>query len=295
LTSLKQVDAAALPAPPRSGLLTPFVRRLLAHNSFVIGATLVLIVLLTALFADLLAPYDPLKTNFRARMLAPSAEHWFGTDSYGRDVLSRVLHGGRVSLLIGLMVVCITGLFGTLIGAVAGYFRGLDNPIMRLLDAVMAFPAILLAIAVSATLGASITNVVIALSLATTPHTARIVRASVLVVREMEFVEAARALGASHLRILLQHVLLNSLAPLIVRLTYVFAIAILSEAVLSYIGVGPPPPTPTFGNIIATGRDFMAPAPWIMIFPGLAILVSVLGLNLLGDGLRDVLDPRIRI
>jgi peptide/nickel transport system permease protein len=295
LSSVEPIQDSRAASPAPSGLLSPFLRRLLSHNSFVIGAALVALVALTAIFADILAPYDPVRTSFRARMQPPSAEHWFGTDSYGRDILSRVIHGGRVSLLIGLMVVICTGLAGTLIGAVAGYFRRLDNIIMRFLDALMAFPAILLAIAVSATLGASITNVVIALSIASTPHTARIVRASVLVVREMEFVEAARALGASDLRILLQHVLLNSLAPLIVRLTYVFAVSILSEAVLSYIGVGPPPPTPTFGSIIAVGRDYMATAPWIMIFPGVAILISVLGLNLLGDGLRDVLDPRVRV
>jgi len=148
---------------------------------------------------------------------------------------------------------------------------------------------------VSATLGASIANVVIALSIATTPHTARIVRASVLVVREMQYVEAARALGASDLRILVRHVLANSLAPLIVRLTFVFATAILAEAVLSYLGVGPPPPAPSFGNIIANGRDFMVEAPWVTIFPGIAIVACVLGLNLLGDGLRDALDPRIKV
>jgi peptide/nickel transport system permease protein len=163
------------------------------------------------------------------------------------------------------------------------------------MDALMAFPAILLAIVISAILGASIVNVVIALALATSPHTSRIVRASVLVVREMEYVEAGRALGASDFRLLFGHVLINALAPLIVRLTYVFAIAILAEAVLSYIGVGPPPPTPTFGNIIASERDFLETAPWVMIFPGLAIVISVLGLNLLGDGLRDVLDPRMKV
>ena len=157
---------------------------------------------------------------------------------------------------------------GTLIGATAGFFRPLDNPIMRLMDALMAFPAILLAIAVAAVLGASVTNVIIALSIATTPHTARIVRASVLVVREQEFVEAARALGATELRVLFRHVLPNALGPLIVRLTYVFATAILAEAALSFIGVGPPPPAPSFGSIIAQGRDFIAEAPWITIFPG---------------------------
>jgi peptide/nickel transport system permease protein len=166
---------------------------------------------------------------------------------------------------------------------------------MRVMDAIMAFPAILLAMAIAAVMGASVTNVVIALSIATTPHTARIVRASVLVVREMEYVEAARALGASELRVLFRHVLVNVTGPLIVRLTYVFAIAILAEAALSYIGVGPPPPASSFGNIIANGRDFMIAAPWITIFPGIAIIAVVLGLNLLGDGLRDVLDPRTRI
>jgi peptide/nickel transport system permease protein len=271
------------------------MRRLLQNRSFVIGGVLVLFVALIALFAPLLAPYDPMRSNFRTRLAPPSAEHWFGTDHFGRDLLSRVIYGGRVSLVIGFFVVIVTGIAGTAIGAVAGYFRRLDNPIMRLMDALMAFPAILLAIVISAILGASIVNVVIALALATGPHTARIVRASVLVVREMEYVEAGRALGASDLRLLFGHVLINALAPLIVRLTYVFAIAILAEAVLSYIGVGPPPPTPTFGNIIASERDFLETAPWVMIFPGLAIVISVLGLNLLGDGLRDVLDPRMKV
>jgi peptide/nickel transport system permease protein len=276
-------------------LTAPVLRRLVHNRSFAIGASLVLFVALIAIFANVLAPYDPLRSNFRARFVAPNVEHWFGTDHFGRDLLSRVMYGGRVSLTIGFFVVVATGLAGTTIGAIAGFFRRLDNPLMRLMDALMAFPAILLAIVISAVLGASIANVVIALSIATSPHTARIVRGSVLVVREMDYVEAARALGASDLRLLFGHVLINSLAPLIVRLTYVFAIAILAEAVLSYIGVGPPPPTPTFGNIIAGERDFMETAPWAMIFPGLAIVVSVLGLNLLGDGLRDVLDPRMKL
>jgi peptide/nickel transport system permease protein len=276
-------------------LAGPFLHRLLRNRSFVIGAVLVLFVALVAIFAPVLAPYDPMRSNFRVRLAPPSIAHWFGTDHFGRDLLSRVMYGGRASLEIGISVVIATGIVGTTIGAIAGYFRRLDNLLMRLMDALMAFPAILLAIVISAVLGASIANVVIALGIATAPHTARIVRASVLVVREMEYVEAARALGASDLRLLFGHVLINALAPLIVRLTYVFAIAILAEAVLSYIGVGPPPPTPTFGNIIASERDFMETAPWAVIFPGLAIVISVLGLNLLGDGLRDVLDPRMKL
>ncbi len=269
--------------------------RLLRHRSFMIGATIMAVIAIIAIGADWLAPFDPLRSNFRLRLHAPDALNWFGTDHFGRDILSRIMFGARTSLAIGAMVVVATGFFGALIGAAAGYFPRLDQPLMRVMDAMMAFPSIVLAMVVSAILGASVTNVVIALSIATTPHTARIVRASVLVGRELDYVEAARALGASDLRILFRHVLINSLGPLIVRLTYVFAIAILSEAALSFVGAGPLPPTPTFGSIIAQGRDFMREAAWITIFPGLAIMFCVLGLNLLGDGLRDVLDPRMKV
>ena len=275
------------------GARASFVRRLFANRSFTIGLALVGLIALMALLADVIAPFDPLKGSFRERMVAPSFVHWMGTDHFGRDILSRVLHGARISLQIGLMVAIVTGVAGVVIGATAGYFRRSDGLIMRLMDAFMAFPSIILAIAISAVMGASVFNVIIALSIAATPHTARIVRASVMVVREMEYVEAARALGAGHARILVRHVLANALAPLVVRMTYVFAVAILNEAVLSFIGVGPPPPAPTFGAIIANGRDFIVAAPWITVAPGLAIVLSVLGLNLLGDGLRDVLDPRM--
>ncbi len=285
------LDPSATDLPPLERGAT--LRRYLANRSFVIGGTLFLLIVLVALLADLLAPFDPLKNNFRYRLGAPNATHWFGTDNFGRDVLSRVLHGSRVSLVIGLLVVTLTGVFGTLIGAVSGYVRSLDNVIMRVMDGFMAFPPILLAIAIGAVLGPSLLNAVIALTVAYTPRTARIVRASVLVVREAEYVEAARALGAGHLRILFRHILANSLAPLLVQLTFIFALSILAEAVLSFIGVGPPPPTPTFGNIIADGRNYIAEAPWITIWPGLAIMLTVLGLNLLGDGLRDLLDPRL--
>jgi peptide/nickel transport system permease protein len=236
-----------------------------------------------------------MRNNFRYRLGAPNEIHWIGTDRAGRDVLSRIIHGSRVSLRIGLMVVIVTGVMGALLGGLAGYFRRLDAPIMRTMDAMMAFPGILLAIAIAAVLGPSEFNAVIALSVTYTPRTARVVRAAVLVVREMPYIESARAIGEGHARILLMHVLPNSLTPLVVQLTYVFAIAILAEAVLSFIGVGPPPPLPTFGNIIADGRDFVQEAPWVSLFPGLAIAVSVLGLNLIGDGLRDALDPRMKV
>lgn len=283
-------DALDVPPPDRGETL----RRFLSNRSFVIGAVLFFTVVVIALLAGFIAPFDPLKNNFRYRLGAPNATHWLGTDNFGRDILSRVLHGSRVSLLIGLLVVVFTGFFGTLIGAISGYVRRLDNAIMRVMDGFMAFPPILLAIAIGAVLGPSLLNAVIALTVAYTPRTARIVRASVLVVRESEYVEAARALGAGHARILFRHILANSLAPLLVQLTFIFALAILAEAVLSFIGVGPPPPTPTFGNIIADGRNYIAEAPWISIWPGIAIMMTVLGLNLMGDGLRDVLDPRLR-
>ncbi|MFM8990495.1 MAG: ABC transporter permease [Alphaproteobacteria bacterium] len=282
-------EAPAIAAP------TPLWRRLLNHRSFMVGATLFGAIVLMALLADLVAPHDPLRNNFRYRLGAPNDVHWLGTDRAGRDVLSRIVHGSQVSLRIGLMVVLITGLCGAVIGGLAGYFRHLDNVVMRVMDAMMAFPGILLAIAIAAVLGPSEFNAVLALAITYTPRTARVARAAVLVVREMPYVEAARAVGAGHARILLTHVLPNGLTPLIVQLSYIFAIAILAEAVLSFIGVGPPPPLPTFGNIIADGRDFVQEAPWICLYPGLAIAVTVLGLNLIGDGLRDALDPRMKV
>jgi peptide/nickel transport system permease protein len=289
-------DAAAAPAlaHPRSPAYE-LVRRLFGHRLFATGFALFAFAFGMALLADLIAPHLPNQNNFRYRLGAPNAVHWFGTDNFGRDVLSRVIHGSRVSLRIGCMVVIATALFGTLIGALSGYFRSLDNPVMRVMDGFMAFPAILLAIALAAALGPSEFNAVLALTIAYTPRTARIVRASVLVVRELEYVQAARAAGAGHMRILARHILANSMAPLIVQLTYVFALAVLAEAVLSFIGVGPRPPTPTWGNIIADGRNYIPEAPWISLLPGFAISVTVLGLNLLGDGLRDVLDPRMRV
>jgi peptide/nickel transport system permease protein len=206
-----------------------------------------------------------------------------------------VIKGAQLSLAIGFGVVLLNAAFGTMLGALAGYFRALDNLLMRIMDAFMAFPVILLAIGITAALGPGSINAVIALAAVYTPRTARIVRASVLVVREQAYVEAARAMGASHARILLRHVLPNCTAPLIVQLTFIFAYSVLSEAVLSFLGLGAEPPTPTWGNIIAEGRLYIREAPWITLVPGLALAMTVLGLNLLGDGLRDVLDPRLKV
>jgi peptide/nickel transport system permease protein len=249
---------------------------------------------LTAIMADWLAPYGPTKINYRAILAPPSADHWFGTDGYGRDILSRAIYGTRVSLRIGLYVVIFTGILGTILGTMASYVRWLDGLIMRGLDGLMAFPGVLLAIALAAALGPSDTNAIIALSVTFTPRTARIVRASVLVVQEMQYIEAARAVGAGHARIVFRYILANALSPLIVQLTFVFAVSIIAEAILSFLGVGPPPPTPSLGNIIADGRSYIQEAWWIAVFPGIVIAVAVLGLNLMGDGLRDVIDPRQR-
>jgi peptide/nickel transport system permease protein len=285
-------DAGVVPArrasPPGA------LARLLAHPSFRWGLLLFGAVALCGLLADWLAPFDPLRNNFRTRFLPPDATFWLGTDRFGRDILSRTLHGIGVSLRIGLGVALVTALLGGAIGAVAGFARRADAPLMRVMDALMAFPAVLLAIALAAALGPSELNVVLALSIAYVPRTARVMRAGVLVVREFPFVEGARAIGCSPLRVLLRHVLPNALAPLVVQQTYVFALAVLAEAVLSFLGVGPPPPTPTLGGIIAEGRDYIQEAAWISLAPGVVIALVVLGLNLMGDGLRDALDPRLR-
>ncbi len=279
----------------RERLLVARVRRLFSHYSFVVGFTLLLIVVVGAVAAGLLATHAPDAMNFRERFVAPGPGGLFGTDAYGRDVFSRVLYGGRISLWIGFGVVLLNAVFGILIGCLAAYYRRLDNILMRVMDGLMAFPAILLAIAISAVLGASLINVIIALTITYVPRTARVLRASVLVIRESEYVEAARAAGARDWRILASHVLPNSLAPLLVQLTFIFAYAVLAEATLSFLGMGAPPPTPTWGSIIAEGRDVLVEAPWICLFPGIAISMTVLGLNLVGDGLRDVLDPRLKV
>lgn len=273
----------------------PTLRRLLRHRLFLVGAFLFAVVVAAALLADLLIQVDPNKISVRNKLKPPGAEWIFGTDNFGRSQWSRVIRGAQLSLSIGLGVVLLNAVFGTLLGALAGYFRALDNLLMRIMDAFMAFPVILLAIGISAALGPGSINAVIALAAVYTPRTARIVRASVLVVREQAYVEAARAMGASHARILFRHVLPNCMAPLIVQLTFIFAYSVLSEAVLSFLGLGPEPPTPTWGNIIAEGRLYIREAPWITLIPGLALAMTVLGLNLLGDGLRDVLDPRLKV
>jgi peptide/nickel transport system permease protein len=271
------------------------LRKLAAHRSFKIGLVLVTVLLLCAIIGPMLTGIDPTAMSIRLRFKPPSARFPFGTDQYGRDILTRVLYGGRLSLSIGFSVALVSGVFGALIGVTAGYFRTLDPYVMRLMDALMAFPAILLAIGIGAALGAQASSIVVALAVAYVPRTARIVRASVLVIREMEYLQAARVSGAGDRHIIVKHVLPNCLGPLIVQLTFIFAYAILAEAALSFLGIGPPPPAPSWGNIIAEGRDYSVEAWWVMLFPGLAVSLAALGMNLLGDGLRDVLDPRLKV
>jgi peptide/nickel transport system permease protein len=271
------------------------VKRLLRHRLFMTGLVLFLIIATAAILAPWITDVDPNRLSMRNKFKPPGEGWVFGTDSFGRSLWSRVVWGAQLSMLIGASVVALNAVFGILIGAAAGYFRRIDNLLMRINDALMAFPAILLAIAVTSVLGPSTFNVILALGIVYIPRTARIVRSSVIVLREMEFVQAAVAAGAGHWRILTRHILPNAMAPVIVQLSFLFAFAVLSEATLSFLGVGAVPPTPTWGNIMAEGRDFMREAPWIITIPGIALMITVMGLNFLGDGLRDVLDPRLRI
>lgn len=270
------------------------VRRLWRNRLAMTGFALLLLVLAAAVFADALSAHDPLSMTVADRMQPPSLRHVMGTDNFGRDIFSRVLHGARLSLEVGAAVMALTVAAGVLFGLLSGYFPRLDGPVMRVMDAMMAFPAILFGIAIMAVLGPKTFNVVIALSVVYAPRTVRIVRASVLATKQLDYVEAVRAQAAGHIRILFRHILPNCLSPLVVQATFNFAYAVLAEASLSFVGAGAPPPTPSWGNILSEGRIYMQNAPWITIFPGLAIAITVLGLNLAGDGLRDILDPRMK-
>lgn len=258
------------------------------------GMVIVLSMFLIAVFAPILSPYDPQEMDVLHRLEPPCSVHPLGTDNFGRDMLARILYGARISLYVGTSVTIVTAAAGILFGLLSGYYCRLDVPIMRVMDALMAFPAILLAMALMAALGPSTFAAIVALGIVYTPRVARTVRASVLSIKRTEFVEAAKAQGATDRRILLRHILPNCLSPLIVQETFIFAYAVLAESSLSFIGVGAPPPTPSWGNILSEGRVYMRAAPWITVAPGCALALTVLGLNLLGDGLRDVLDPRMK-
>ncbi|WP_407924932.1 ABC transporter permease [Schauerella aestuarii] len=284
----------ALPSTAGGGDRWQVLRLLVARKTVLISLIVLVVLIAAALLAPYVSPFDPYKLSIMNRLKGPSSVHWFGTDDFGRDVFSRVIHGGRLSLMVGFSVVILASVLGIALGLIAGFFRRADKFVSRLIDAMMAFPDILLAIALVAALGPSLINVIIALGIVYTPRLARVVRASTLVIRELPFVEAARALGVPTYRIVTVHVLRNLISPILVQGTFIFAYAILAEAGLSFLGVGVSPDIPTWGTMINSGQQYMGQADWIMIFPGIAIVLSVLSLQLLGDGLRDVLDPRLR-
>ena len=282
-------------APPTKSLFWETLRLLRYNRLAMIGGVIIVLLIVVAVFGSSLSPYDPIEMDFEARLAVPSWQHPFGTDDFGRDVLSRVLDGAAVSLQVGIIAVSISMVVGTLLGAVSGYYGGwLDEIIMRAMDILFAFPAILLAIAILAALGPGIRNAMIAIGIVYTPIFARITRGSVLTVREEVFVKAARSIGSNDRRIIFTHILPNVLAPVIVETTLSLAFAILAEAALSFLGLGTQPPDPSWGRMLSESRGFIQDAPWLGIFPGLAIMLTVMGFNFLGDGLRDALDPKMK-
>jgi peptide/nickel transport system permease protein len=270
------------------------LRRFFHHGPSVTGLVIFTLVVVLALAAPIIVQRDPQDMFVIDRLQGPSTTYLLGTDHFGRDLYARVVYGAQISLRVAAVVVSLTTLFGLLIGAVAGFFPRIDNVMMRVMDAMMSFPSILLAIAIMAVLGRSELNAIIALTIVYTPNMARLVRGSVLATKHNDYVEAVRALGGSERRVLVRHVLPAIWSPVVVQSTFIAVYAILAEAGLSFLGAGTPPSVPSWGNILAEGRQYMVDAPWIMLFPGLAISVTVLGLNLLGDGLRDLLDPRVQ-
>ncbi len=287
-------------APDGTSGATPHCRprlghRLLQNPNVVFGALIFVVLVLVALFADVLSTHRPTRLYPAIRLRPPSLQNYLGTDEFGRDVYSLVLHGSRVSLLVGGVTMLLTSLGGIVIGLAAGYSRRLDPIIMRFMDGLMAFPAILLAIALMAARGPGVWNVILALSIVYMPRTAMLIRSTALSLRELDYVQAARALGRRDLALTYRHILPNCMGPLLVQGTFIFAYAVLAEAILGFLGVGVPPYVPSWGNVISSGKNTIREAYWVSFFPGSALTLAGLSLNLLGDGLRDTLDPRLRV
>ena len=289
-------DAIALdsPLPVRRPLAQRRVPPLFRHRGAVLGVVIVAGILLVAVAAPILARHDPLFLDANIRLQAPNAAYPFGTDNQGRDTYSRVVFGARLSLLVGVGVALLTLLIGTTVGLLAGFYRRFDSVIMRVMDGLMAFPGVILAIAIMAAIGPRVENVILSLTVVYAPRLARVMRSAVLQVRELQYVEAAQAIGVGAPRLLVRHILPNCMAILIVQSTFIFADAVLGEASLSFLGAGTPPEIPSWGNMLGDARQYLARAPWTMLAPGAALMLAVLGLNLLGDGVRDLLDPRLR-
>ncbi|NNU84785.1 ABC transporter permease [Geobacillus sp. BMUD] len=270
-------------------------RRFRKNKIALVGAGIVFFFILVAILAPWLAPYDYKDQQLAERLQPPSETHWFGTDDFGRDIFSRVIYGARISLWVGFFSVLGSVMVGSLLGIVAGYYgRWIDGVISRLFDIMLAFPSILLAIGIVAVLGPSLQNALIAIAVINVPNFGRLIRSRVLSIKQEEYITAAKAIGMSDWRILIHHILPNSLAPIIVQGTLAIATAIIEAAALGFLGLGAQPPNPEWGKMLSDAKDFLTQAPWTMIFPGLAIMLTVLGFNLMGDGLRDALDPRMK-
>ncbi len=270
-------------------------RRFRRSKGAMFGLCIFLLMIFTAALAPMLVPYDPLEQNYLASMQLPSAQHWLGTDSFGRDILSRIIYGARIALIVGVLAVLLSMIVGVTLGLISGYYGGvIDTILMRMMDGLFAFPILILAIALMAILGLGVRNVIIAVAVGYIAPFARVTRGDVLAIKEETYIEAARLGGVSNVAIIFRHILPNVLAPIIVQGALRVSAAIITEAGLSFLGLGPPPPSPTWGSMISEGREFLVIAWHISTFPGLALMVTVIGLNLFGDGLRDTLDPRLK-
>jgi peptide/nickel transport system permease protein len=271
------------------------LQRIVANRAMLAGCLIIFLFVFTAIFTSWLSPFDPFAQSIRQRLRPPGDPYWLGTDGYGRDILSRIIWGSRISLTVGVVAVAIGATVGILVGLVAGFFGGgVDNLLMRIIDILLVLPTILLALVIVAMLGPGVFNLMIAVGIANAPRFARVIRAEVLAVKQMVFVNAASALGASSIRLMARHILPNTLASILVLSTLRIAQAITTEASLSFLGLGVPPPTPTWGSMIADGRIYLRTSPWVAIIPGIMIMLIVMAFNLFGDGLRDLLDPKLR-
>lgn len=279
----------------KTSLLSETWKSLKRNRMAMAGLTVILIIVIGCLFANIVAPYGIDEQNLQERFLSPSLKHPFGTDNLGRDIFSRILYGGRISVIIGVVSAVLSAVLGAVLGSLAGYYGNfIDNFVMRFVDIIMAIPSMLLSIAIVAALGNAMQNVIIAVAIGAAPSCARVVRASILSIKDQEFVEAARAIGGSNYRIISSHILPNCMAPLIVNTTMSVANAILCAASLSFVGLGVQPPSPEWGAMLSAARPYIREHGFVVIFPGLAIMLTIFGLNLLGDGLRDALDPRLK-
>jgi peptide/nickel transport system permease protein len=280
---------------PKESKIRDFLSIMMVNKAAMVGAIIILFYIFIALFAPILAPYDPYEIQLENKLMPPSFDHWMGTDDKGRDILSRILYGSRLSMGVGFAAVAFGAFFGIIFGLVAGYYgKWVDSIIMRIMDVMLAFPGILLALAIISALGPSLINVTIAVGAFSVPLFARIVRGSTLEVKRLEYIDAIRSLGANDFTIIFKHIFPNILSPIIVQGTLRLATAILSAAGLSFLGLGAQPPSPEWGTMLSNGRDFLFSAPYIALFPGMAISILVLGFNIFGDGLRDAFDPRMK-